>query len=128
MTTFRTAEEVLERQLRDDPEFCEQWEKTTLARAVALRLVGYRIEHTLTQTSLARQLGMRQAAISRLEAGDRNPSVDTLLHLSRTLGMEFLVHVTPGQGQARWSDPPADADTVREHVQSERGTVLVLAS
>jgi transcriptional regulator with XRE-family HTH domain len=127
VTVLRSSEEVLRQQLRDDPEFRAHWQRTALARAVALRVVGYRIERGLTQTALARQLGMRQSAIARLEAGEHTPSVETLLRLSRSLGMEFLLHVTPGEGTARWQDPPEDDVTVRERVQGDHGAVLAAA-
>ena len=59
-----TAAEVLAEQL-EDPEFRAEWERTEVARGVAILIVGYRIEHGLTQTALARKLGMKQPAISR---------------------------------------------------------------
>lgn len=47
-TRARSLPEVREEQLRTDPVFREYWERTAMARAVALRLVGYRIEHQIT--------------------------------------------------------------------------------
>jgi hypothetical protein len=38
-----------------DPEFRAEWERTAVARAVAIRVVGYRAEHGLTQTQLAKK-------------------------------------------------------------------------
>jgi len=86
--------EVLARQLKD-PRFRAEWERTAVARAVAVRLVEYRAEHALSQTALARQLGMKQPAIARLEAGEHIPSFDTLARLSSALGIEFHIAVTP---------------------------------
>src|SRR5664280_232661 len=88
------AERVLADQL-GDPGFREEWERTALARDVSLRLIAYRAEHGLTQTALARQLGMQQPAIARLEAGDHEPSFSTLQRLARHLGMEFHITITP---------------------------------
>ncbi|HEX9504974.1 MAG TPA: helix-turn-helix transcriptional regulator, partial [Acidimicrobiia bacterium] len=78
-----------------DPAFRAEWERTTVARAVAVRLVEYRVEHELTQTALARKLGMKQPAIARLEAAEHNPSFDTLARLSSALGIEFRITVSP---------------------------------
>lgn len=89
-----SAENVLARQLRD-PRVRAEWERTAVARAVATRLVEYRAEHGLSQTALARTLGMKQPAIARLEAGAHNPSFDTLVRLSSALGIEFHIDVTP---------------------------------
>jgi ribosome-binding protein aMBF1 (putative translation factor) len=91
---LKAKDEVLARQLRD-PAVRREWERTALARAVASRIVEYRAKHGLSQTALARQLGMKQPAIARLEAADHNPSVDTLMRLAQGLGMEFHIEVTP---------------------------------
>jgi transcriptional regulator with XRE-family HTH domain len=64
---------------------------------VAIRLVEYRAEHGLSQRALAAKLGMKQPAIARLEAGDHTPSIETLVRLSRGLGMRFRLDITPDE-------------------------------
>ena len=91
---LRGSDEVLARQL-EDPEFRAEWERTAVARAVAVQLVGYRAEHGLSQSALGRELGMQQPAIARLEAGEHNPSFETLARLSRALGITFKIEITP---------------------------------
>ena len=59
-----------------------QRDRTAFAGAVALRVIGYRIDHQLTQTALARQLGMKQPAVAHLESGEVTPSLDTLSRLA----------------------------------------------
>lgn len=49
----------------------------------------------LSQTALARILGMHQPAVARLEAGDHEPSLATLSRLARKLGVEFHIDITP---------------------------------
>lgn len=93
VTDMPSSDEVLKRQLRD-PVFRAEWDRTAVARAVAKRLVEYRVEHELTQTALARQLEMKQPAIARLEAGKHNPSFETLGRLASRLGIEFHIDVT----------------------------------
>ncbi len=95
LADLRTAEELHAESMRDDPQYRREWERTALAHAVALRLVEYRAAHTLSQRALARQLGMPQPAIARLEAGEHNPTIETLLRLSRGLGIAFHLDVTP---------------------------------
>ena len=89
-----TANDSLKKRLRD-PEFRQAWERTALARAVALRLVEYQAENGLSQSALARKLQMQQPAIARLEAGDHNPSMETLMRLSQGLGIDFHIDITP---------------------------------
>jgi len=93
-THSKTYEEALAEDL-EDPEFRREWNRTALARAVATRLVQYRAENNLSQTGLARVLGMRQPAIARLEAAEHNPSIATLMRLSLKLGVTFRIEVTP---------------------------------
>jgi transcriptional regulator with XRE-family HTH domain len=38
---------------------------------------------------------MKQPAVARLEAGEHNPSLDTLARLSSALGIDFHIRVTP---------------------------------
>jgi DNA-binding XRE family transcriptional regulator len=78
----------------DDPEYRAEWERTHLAHEVALRVISYRMEHQLTQTELARLLGMRQPHIARLEAGEHEPSLAMLSRLARVLGLEFHIDIT----------------------------------
>ena len=91
---MKTANDSLKKRL-GDPEFRQAWERTALARAVALRLVEYRAENGLSQSALARKLQMQQPAIARLEAGDHNPSMETLMRLSQGLGIDFHIDITP---------------------------------
>jgi len=94
LQSMRGSDKVTGRQLKD-PAVRAEWDRTAVARAVAVRLVDYRAEHALSQTALARQLGMKQPAVARLEAGEHNPSFDTLARLSSALGIEFHIAVTP---------------------------------
>lgn len=94
-TRLHSTADVREKQLRQDPEFRAQWERTALARAVALALIGYRVKHHLTQTRLAEQLGVRQPQVARWEMGQHTPSLEMLQRLARTLGLRFIVEVAP---------------------------------
>jgi transcriptional regulator with XRE-family HTH domain len=127
MPRYLRAEDVLAEELRD-PAFRAEWERTALARAVALRVLGYRVEHGLSQTALAQRLGLPQSAITRLELGEHTPSIETLRRLSDGLGMEFLLHVAPTTRPPHWHLPPSPAGSVVERAQSEQSSVLAAAS
>ena len=90
---MRGSDKVIARQLKD-PHFRAEWERTAVARAVAVRLVEYRVEHALSDRAGA-PTRMKQPAVARLEAGEHNPSFDTLARLSSALGIEFHIAVTP---------------------------------
>ncbi len=88
------GDEILRRELQDDA-FRAEWTRTAFAEAVALRIAAYRAEHGLSQAALGRQLGMTQPAVSRLEAGEHLPTLDTLRRLARVLDMSLLVEIEP---------------------------------
>jgi transcriptional regulator with XRE-family HTH domain len=89
-----TGSDSLKKRLRD-PAIRQAWERTALARAVALRLVEYRADNGVSQSALARKIQMSQPAIARLEAGDHNPSaVPALIRLSQGLGIDFYIDIT----------------------------------
>lgn len=92
---FKTNEELIEEQLQSDPAFRAEWERTAIARAVAIEVVRYRDAHGLSQTALAEILGVTQPQVSRLESGDVSPSVETLVRLTAKLGMEFTLDIHP---------------------------------
>jgi DNA-binding XRE family transcriptional regulator len=94
ISEMKTAEAVRQESL-SNPEFRAEWDRTAFAEAVALRVIGYRVEHQLTQTALARQLGMKQPAVARLESGDVTPTLDTLSRLATQLDITFHIDVTP---------------------------------
>jgi DNA-binding XRE family transcriptional regulator len=95
LSELKTAAEVTKDQ-RQDPEFRAEWDRTAFAREVALRILRYRTENNLTQTAVARKVGMTQSVIARLESGDQPPSIQTLAKLSAGLAMEFDIKFTRG--------------------------------
>jgi ribosome-binding protein aMBF1 (putative translation factor) len=94
LSELRSSEDIAADELRD-PEVRREYERTAFANAVAIRVIQYRAEHDLSQSALARQLGMRQPAIARLEAAEHEPSLSTLARLARGLGVDFSVEITP---------------------------------
>lgn len=96
LSELPNAEDSLAEALKNE-DFRREWERTALARAVAIRLVEYRAEHRLSQRALGAKLGMKQPAIARLEIGEHNPSIETLVRLSRGLGMSFRLEITPDE-------------------------------
>ncbi|WP_406060637.1 helix-turn-helix domain-containing protein [Micromonospora sp. NBC_00860] len=96
---LKTSQQVIGDASRQDPVFRAEWDRTAFAREVALRIVKYRTENQLTQTALARKVGMTQSVIARLESGDQPPSIATLVKLSKGTGMEFDVKISRGAAE-----------------------------
>ncbi len=90
-----THEELLSAELAADPGFAAEWERLSLARMVAARLVGYRHDHGLSQRALAERLGVSQPRVVELESGEKNPQIETLVKISAATGLEFAIDVAP---------------------------------
>ena len=88
-------ETLLAEEMARDPAFREEWERTALARLVAVQLIKYRAANKLSQRALAERLGKKQPYVARLEAGDTNPDFETLVNISRALGIEFVIDIAP---------------------------------
>jgi ribosome-binding protein aMBF1 (putative translation factor) len=86
---MRTNDDLIKEALRTDPAFRAEWKRTALGGALATALVSYRVERDLSQRDLAERLRMTVAQVGRLEAGDSNPSRDTLARVSSQLGIEI---------------------------------------
>jgi DNA-binding XRE family transcriptional regulator len=79
------AEMLRDKEIRKAYEALEP--KYQMIRAIIKR----RNKLKISQTELARKVGTKQPAISRLERGDCNTSLDTLYKVTSALGLAILV-------------------------------------
>lgn len=85
---------VAEEQLAD-PSFRAEWQRLAPAREFAATLLRYRADHKLSQRALAEKLGVSQPRVVKLESGEHNPEIDTIINAVRQLGIEFVLDVAP---------------------------------
>jgi transcriptional regulator with XRE-family HTH domain len=126
LSELKTNDEILQEELQD-PEFRAEWERTALARAVALAVVRYRGDHGLSQRNLAERLGMKQPQVARLELGEVNPSMETLMRVSAQLGIEFTIDVRPAGTTIHNVTKRAQANDLVGSVRTSQAEVLVAA-
>jgi len=126
LTDLETSEQALAEELRD-PDFKREWDRTTIARAVALNVLAYRTEHALSQRGLAKQLKMTQPQVARLEAGEHNPTIDTLARLAQTLDIEFAIDVHPHQRPTRLLSTRARGKNAIASYETDTAAVVLAA-
>ena len=110
----KTFDALLAEEQLADPSFKAEWQRFAPAREFATALLRYRAEHKLSQRGLAKKLGVSQPRVVKLESGEHNPEVDTIINAVRRLGIEFCLDVAPrAQAGARhraspeaWRDRP----------------------
>jgi transcriptional regulator with XRE-family HTH domain len=122
--TMKSHEALLAEEMARDPEFREHWEQTALARLVAAQLIKYRATNKLSQRALAEKLGKKQPYVARLEAGETNPDLETLVNISRALGIEFVIDIAPV------ATPPklVTKEVAAEHATRRSGVSVVVAA
>ena len=84
-----------------DPEFREQWEKTAIARWLAIEIAHFRAKNDLSQRQLADRLGLYQSDIARMERGVHTPTLDKLIKVVVGLGIELMIDILPEGAEAK---------------------------
>ena len=121
----KTFEEVLAAEFERDPGFQAEWERTALARAVSEQVIRYRSAHNLSQRAFAELLGVKQPFVVRLESGETNPQLETLVNISRATGIEFMISIGPATRVPRLVSRRARERNV---TQERDGVSLVFAA
>jgi DNA-binding XRE family transcriptional regulator len=94
-TSDVSFDEVLAKERQAHPGFWAEWQRFAPARQFAVALLRYRTENGIGQRALATQLGVSQPRIAKLESGEHNPDIDTIINAVRQLGIEFCLDVAP---------------------------------
>ncbi len=86
---------------RDSPEYKAAFRAAQIAYALGNSVRESRERLGWTQADLAAKAGMKQSAVSRFEAGDAIPTVQTLIRIADALGMRLGIRfVSAGQGES----------------------------
>lgn len=118
-----SSSELLDGQLAVDPSFAEEWERLAVARLVAAELVRYRSSNGLSQRDLAAELKVSQPRVVELEAGEKNPTLDTLMKIAAVTGSEITIDIAP-----RGKTPRLVGKAVRDTPAHEFGGASLLVA
>ncbi len=85
---FYSLEDILKRDLKN-PEFRRAYKKAQSRRKLQMQLREARIARRMTQKTLAARADMPQSVIARIEGGEKNITLDTLLDVADAVGKEL---------------------------------------
>jgi ribosome-binding protein aMBF1 (putative translation factor) len=83
--------EDVKRELLQSTEVKEEYDKLKVLYDIKREIIKLRLEKGLSQKDLAERVGTKQSAISRLENGEYNPSIEFLSKVANALGKELNV-------------------------------------
>jgi len=85
---FYSFQDILKEELKS-PTFRKAYEDAKARRRLQLQLREARIAKKLSQNALAEKVSMPQSVIARIESGERNLSVETLVRVAHAVGKEL---------------------------------------
>ena len=91
---MKTLKDALDARMKD-PAFSAEYKALEPEFAIIQAMVDARRQSGLTQKELSERTGIAQADISKLERGNSNPSLRTLLRLADGLNMQLKVEFLP---------------------------------
>ena len=77
-----------------NPEFKKAWQESEAEYFLAKNLIEKRLTKNLSQRDLAKKAKTSQAAISKLETMQSNPSLSFLKRIAHALGVNLKISLT----------------------------------
>lgn len=85
----------LTKELMRDEEFRREYEAIQPELNITRAIFDARIRSGMTETQLSKRSGISQADISRLETGNRNPSLNLLKRLANAMNVTLRIEFVP---------------------------------
>ena len=83
--------EDVKAKLLQNPELKKEYDDLQVIYDIKREIIRLRLSQGLSQKDLAQKVGTRQSAISRLESGEYNPSVEFLSKVAHALGKNISI-------------------------------------
>jgi transcriptional regulator with XRE-family HTH domain len=96
-------------------------------RSAILYPASHGTENGFSQRALAKKLDMTQPQLARLEAGEHNPTIDTLARLAQTLDLEFAIDIHPRQRAPKLLNGRAQGKNAIASYETDTAAVLLAA-
>ncbi|MDP3973278.1 MAG: helix-turn-helix transcriptional regulator [Candidatus Daviesbacteria bacterium] len=88
-----TFQEDLAKRLKN-PKFKKAWDESEVEYQLAIKLIETRLKRKMSQRELAKKVRTSQAAISRIEGMNGNPSLHLLKRIAQALGEKLQISLS----------------------------------
>ncbi len=83
------------KQLMKDPDVVKAYQELQPEFAIIKKIIEARVKRGVSQEKLAEKMETKQSAISRLESGTANPSLNFLKKLAKALDSRLEIRLIP---------------------------------
>ncbi len=84
---------TLKNELLANREVTKEYKRLKPKYQLISQLIEARVKKGLTQEQLAKKIGTKQSAVSRIESGRANPSMAFLEEISQALGRKLIIQL-----------------------------------
>lgn len=91
---MRKVDDYIKEKIKRNPAFKAHYDLLMEKAAVVKKIIEYRIRHKLSQEQLARELGVTQQYISKIEEGEFS-NLDAIENILEPIGYRLKLEVVP---------------------------------
>jgi transcriptional regulator with XRE-family HTH domain len=91
---MRKVDNYIKEKIKNDPDFKVRYDLIKEKVAVVKKIIEYRIRHKLSQGELAREIGVTQQYISKIEEGEFS-NLDAIENILEHIGYRLRLEVVP---------------------------------
>ena len=91
---MRKVDDYIKEKIKRNPDFKARYDLLMEKTAVVKKIIAYRIRHKLSQEQLAKEIGVTQQYISKIEEGEFS-NLDTIENVLEHIGYRLKLEVVP---------------------------------
>ena len=91
---MKKVDDYIKEKIKKDPDFKAHYDLLMEKAAVVKKIITYRIRHKLSQEQLAKEIGVTQQYISKIEEGEFS-NLDAIENILEHIGYRLKLEVVP---------------------------------
>lgn len=91
---MRKVDDYIKEKIKRNPDFKVRYDLLMEKTAVVKKIIEYRIRHKLSQEQLAKEIGVTQQYISKIEEGEFS-NLDAIENILEQIGYRLKLEVVP---------------------------------